>query len=294
MSTVTELYAEIIKSPADDTLRGAYADALDERGERGDADAARFVRDQLRLHAIGKPRKVVEYELIKTHGARVYTTTVGIDEVDLGERVDLVPHIRREQDRRKKVYHGLKAIKFRDADTFLGIHDVVLVEDGDSVPFPRAEYDALMLDCRAQFARHHARDVKTVTDLGIAGPGHALYYERGFLSRVVTSWRHWRERGDGYCKDYPISRVELTDLPEIQHQPSRAGMSEQLREFAFGGIGSSPFFLDAERVRSLRRFIPEYQWTKSKDQEAEVRKITVELLCDGWPSVPKEGRTLPD
>lgn len=292
MSTVTELYAEIIKSPADDTLRGAYADALDERGDKGDADAARFVRNQLRLHAIGKPRKVVEYGIVGRHGDRVYTVTVGFDEVDLGERVDLAPQVLKPSDRHKKKYFGLKAIKFRNTDSFLGVHDVVLVEDGDSVPFPRAEYDALMKDCREQFARHHARDVKATGILGIAGPNYTLEYERGFISRVTASWRRWLNSGSDWCAAYPVSRVVLTDLPEIQHQS--ASRDGYLHEFAFAGIGPMTFFLDAERVRGLRRFTLDRHWLTVEDAEAEIRKITVELLRDGWPSVPEGGWTLPD
>ena len=49
MSDLDALLAEIIARPDEDTLRLAYADCLEERGEPGDAARAEFVRVQVEL-----------------------------------------------------------------------------------------------------------------------------------------------------------------------------------------------------------------------------------------------------
>ena len=49
MTDLDAILARIIAEPGEDTVRLAYADALDERGEPGDAERAEFVRVQVAL-----------------------------------------------------------------------------------------------------------------------------------------------------------------------------------------------------------------------------------------------------
>jgi len=57
LTTLEALHRAVVASPEDHTVRLAYADALDETGEKADAVRAEFIRTQIKLQSVPEPER---------------------------------------------------------------------------------------------------------------------------------------------------------------------------------------------------------------------------------------------
>lgn len=301
MDTPDSLYAELLKNPDENSLRAAIADALEERAGDGDDDRARFVRGQLRLHQIGPRRPLLEDCVVATHGPRCYSVSLGDKEVKVGDRVDVGVYNHRRNDPKKikdKTLHGLRVTRMTP-DTYMpGATEVVLVEDGDSTPFPRDEYDRIREDCREIFSRWSfglgARGVPETFE--VVGLRTTCVFERGFLSVVKSAWNYFRQDARTLFGN-PITRVVLEDIPEYQSQDRRADAKHEFALTGHAGSASSVRGQWADEVMrqcSLRHAVPLREWHSSADQLGLARDAVIQLLRRCWPTVPEGGWVLPD
>jgi uncharacterized protein (TIGR02996 family) len=305
MTDLDALYAAILAEPGEDTPRLAYADALDERGGPGDAARAEFIRLQIELAVIGRPRFVFETNVYENPSPRGPFKVFCEGEVPpVGTRVDLLfngisgPHP-------DAFYPGVRVdrIDAKPSDPLSVLH---LSCDEYSRPYPAARVKELEQKCLALYRAAYpfrsggpwllwARSPETMTVSPLLHTHHtatapAVYFNspsddhlvvvqfyRGFASRTQMSFHRWWNHSAVLIAALPMEIVELTFVPN----PRPSSQDKP-------GEESSYFLLPAGVPNSFRSLmsgiaVSASQWDAL---EADAEKIaTLRILQKSWPTV---------
>lgn len=151
-SDVELLRRAVVENPYDDAPRLIYADALDERGNPGDAARAEFVRLQVEQHRLGPPR--LQIDAIPTPRGDDYMEVVTgtIPSLSVGARVDVAAPTRARDRRETRRYYGWRVTKILPDDPALETVRVALRRDEHSKPYPYRDAKRLGLRVRDLWA----------------------------------------------------------------------------------------------------------------------------------------------
>ena len=281
----------VVRDPYDDTVRMAYADALEESGDKNNSIYAEFIRIQFQLHAIGKQPLVIN-AVPRMLGPDVMQVVVGSyssgwPETQVGKRVD-VHHKPSIRPGRIQKYYNWLVTKMELDDAAIGTSILTLKRDEFSIPYPfkqakelehelykqrpdlnliqRAEIvDSLRSKTRfaAGPSSFPAINLHLLSpEFGPAGHSMRLTYERGFISHVSTDWRGWHTWGDTIIEHEPITSVKLTTLPIwaastiacllLAGKEVQVDLMVKLRNAMHGGI--------EKNIRTARSEVLSYRW----------------------------------
>lgn len=234
--TLTTLYKNIIANPADDTVRLIFADALAEMDREPYLTRATFIRKQVELATIGPRPKVFNADLSGC-GPNRYRFITAEGECKVGKRVTIES---RAPNAKPRMRHGLLVTQIDVED---GMDLVMVKEDEYSQPYPSKRAKQLEKECYdllfsgigtfdpsqyffwglsvphlwAAFYIHDSCAVaigimKDNADRPLIPPVH-LWWRRGFVSAVRSSWYAWRALGDYLVEHSPLCSVALEMIP---------------------------------------------------------------------------------
>ncbi len=247
MTTVESLYAEVLRNPADDTVRLVMSDALQERGEPGDEDRANFIRHQIELSRIGEPPHVYEAVVARINDGYFVVDIGGADDdgIKVGDRLT----VRDRSIRRSKNLHNVEVVKVfpaHDWDAGAVLH---LRSDEHSNPYPKTRVKFLTGWASRLFYLHWhswarleriptngpgekwlvvdpSLDISLMQTPGLRGVwvrcqypsivlegsgGVALQFVNGFVEDMRCTLKYWGDNGDRLVRDFPIRHVHLTN-----------------------------------------------------------------------------------
>lgn len=209
MTDRAALFREILENPADDTVRLAYADAVQ---EEGDEPRAEFIRAQITVERAGPPHKKItnggDEPVCVTDAGDGYFLTSWEEGRGIapGDRVDVLCH---RPLRKPKWRYGLRVVKFRHSeDAFQST--VVLRQDERSGPWAGTEAAARAGTLLDTHALAWGADTFGPPD---ARPAELSYsYRRGFVDHVALPCAEFlRACGRRLFARAPITHVGLTD-----------------------------------------------------------------------------------
>lgn len=238
--TLIQLWKSVLISPAEDTVRLALADRLDDVGGAINTAYAQFIRDSIALHDVGDIRETVHTILVPRGPDYYEMVDAEYSGVRVGMRIDVQP-IAISRKTKTKPHHGLLVTKVQVDDPELETIRVSLKKDEYSVPFDQKRYNTLTKSVETLWRKHHPdffgdcflppgftyRDTPYNlfgVQTGIMGYYASLYsspwghsiicMQRGFLDSVAASWGMWDINGADLVNRNPITRVHFIDEPQ--------------------------------------------------------------------------------
>lgn len=211
----------ICAEPADDSPRLVYADWLEERGLKGDAERAAFIRVQCELARIPRRLTVVVHTLHKSI-ARSKPFRISIYRaagVRVGDLLDLV-----EDPFTSTVSVGpfrVEAIHLPSANDRWPSGAAV-----DLCSFPDANHQRRKLLQQQERTLATGEGYLARWATGTGGWAIGGVFERGFLSTVEARGNDWCQAADRILQLQPISDVILHDLPECKVFAPWSGFAE--------------------------------------------------------------------
>lgn len=321
-SDVELLRKAVTENPYEDVPRLAFADALDERGNPGDATRAEFIRTQIAMSKFGT--RHLEIHAIPIPRGNDYMEVVGsYPGMNVGDRVDVVsPYLARGGGRggKQQRFWGWRVTKILPDDPSLDTVRAALRRDEHSKPYPYRERKKLGQRCKDLWM-HATPNWQAWIDCPLPEPTtddeirhyvgrhpyavwadhnpvvmvfhHTDDYEHGthayqtvFASSLTAAWRF--ERGfvsHVTCRwtHWALWGDLLTKHEPITHVDLRTHPHPDGIQDSFTGLAGKDFDADSWGV-----------FTRNPPASHGYSRMWAELLSWRWPSIRPECWKLPN
>lgn len=237
--TLIQLWKSVLISPAEDTVRLALADRLDDVGGEINTAYAQFIRNSIALHAVGDLRETVHAILVPRGPDYYEMVDAEYMGIKVGTRID-VQAISTSRKTKAKTLHGLLVTKVQVDDPELETIRVSLKKDEYSIPFDQKRYNTLTKSVETLWRKHH----KDFLGNCFLPPGFSysdspsllfnvltpimgysfqeypggwlgnLGVQRGFIDSIAVGWDIWDRYDSDIVNRNPITRVHFLSQPQ--------------------------------------------------------------------------------